>query len=215
MNVLKENNFIKDLESKYYNKIIRDKSTKMLSCKFYNKEEIEIFKKEQNIKFKRFNLDTLEGIEYENKRISSVLNLRERLIDTELSKEYCDKLGIKKGKIIIVNSGYNERGNYRDGTAVHISKSHSELGNSSIHIKKIMGSFENPKELRVALQTDIPNRYIFSLKCDKKKIYYILVDKKDDNIFEFFDVFIRPSTDFDKKIKKGKIVENELMFDLN
>lgn len=67
----------------------------MISCKFYNKEEIEIFKKEQNIKFKRFNLDTLEGIEYENKRISSVLNLKERLIDTELSKEYCDKFWIK------------------------------------------------------------------------------------------------------------------------
>ena len=142
MNALIETNFVKDLESKYYNKIIRDNSTKMISCKFYNKEEIEIFKKEHNIKFKRFNLDTLEGIEYENKRISSVLNLRERLIDTELSKEYCDKLGIINAKVVILDAKYIKDGTYKQGAAVHISTNHEEIGNSKENISNILNTFE-------------------------------------------------------------------------
>lgn len=161
MNALKKINFAKDLESKYYNKIIRDKSTKMISCKFYNKEEIEIFKKEHNIKFKRFNLDTLEGIEYENKRISSVLNLRERLIDTELSKEYCDKLGIKNLKVLIINSSL-----FRQGISVHISDGHNEIGNDINIINFINESFISPVELEIYKDLSHSDRFVFITKYD-------------------------------------------------
>ena len=200
------------MEQKYVSKIVKDPSTNLVICNFETEEEIENYKTLHKINFKKGSiktpdLSTPEGIQYENQRIASVLNLRERLHDVNLSEEYCRKLRVPDAKIVIVDPGYSEKGNYRDGTAVHISKNHSEIGTSIKHINKIMSLFENPEELRVAMQTDIYNRYVFSVKYDEKKIYYILVDKKDDNSFELFDVFIRSSTDFNNNITKGKIIE--------
>lgn len=200
----------KDLESKYFDRITRNKYTKMISCKFNNKEEIEIFKKEQNIKFKRSNLDTLEGIEYENKRISSVLNLRERLVDTDLSKEYCNKLGIANAKVIIYGSKYNKDGTYKQGAAVHISTNHEEIGNSKENISNILNSFINPDELRIFVplkQKTNTERYIFATIYSEKRVYYAILDIINKNEFELFDVYFKERNNMNNNLKNNIIRE--------
>ena len=134
-------------------------------------------------------MSTPEGRKYENQRIAAVLNLREHLHNINLSKEYCSKLGIQDAKIVVIESGYNEKGNYRDGTAVHISKSHSKFGVDKEEINKIYEQFINPKELEIYVDNKNKNRFFFITRRDDNHVNYLFVDKKGNNNFEFFDVY--------------------------
>lgn len=205
--------FKREVDKKCADKLIRDENTKMVKC-ILSKEEREMYKEAHVIDFgkttppKRVKNQGEEAIEeYENERVSSVINLREKLHNENLSNEYCDKLGIPNAEVVVLDAKYNNDGSYKQGAAVHISISHSDIGNSAEHIDNILGSFLAPKELRIAYEKERPFRYVFSTKYKDNKIYYLLADKIGDSQFEFFDVFVREKDEFDNKLKNDVIIE--------
>lgn len=195
------------MEQKYVSKIVKDPSTNLVTCNFETEEEIENYKTLHKIIFddkpkEKPDLSTPEDRKFENQRIASVLNLREHLHDVNLSKEYCDILGISDAKIVIVNSEYNENGVYRDGTAVHISKSHSKFGVDKEEINKIYEQFINPKKLEIYVDNKNKNRFFFITKRDEEHVNYLIVDKKGDNNFEFFDIYDLRNKSYKQKKKR-------------
>lgn len=193
-------------DKNYTDKIIRDEKTQMVTCIFENKNQMDAYKKGHRINFRYKNnkgpdLTTKEGIEEENKKISSVINLRERLHDLNLSEEHRNKLDVFNAKIKIIESKNIKNGEPRDGTAVHISKHHSEIGNSAEAIAKINESFVNPDNLRIYVDNEDSNRYFFVTRYDKKHVLYALLDKRGENIFEFFDVYYLRNKSFKQKLK--------------
>ena len=206
-------------DKNYADKIIREPITQMVTCVFENKFQIDSYKNGHRINFKntiypkKIKKEKNEKIrekkilEFENKRISSFINLKERLHDEYLSKEYCDKLGIPNAKVVVLDAKYEKRGEYKQGAAVHISSSHYDIGNSVEHIDNILKSFVEPKELRIAYERAKPYRYVFSTKLNNDKIYYLLADKIGESQFEYFDAFIRDKEEFDKKLKNEDIIE--------
>lgn len=204
-------------DNNYADKIIRDEKTQMVTCTFENKTQMDSYKIGHRVDFKNTiypreikkekdeKVRENKILEFENKRISSYINLKERLHDEYLSKEYCEKLGIANAEVVVLGARYNKDGSYKQGAAVHISTSHSDIGNSAEHINNVLGSFVAPKELRIAYEKERPFRYVFSTKFKEDKIYYLLADKIDDSKFEFFDVFIREKEEFDKKLRNDII----------
>ena len=195
------------MEQKYVSKIVKAPSTNLVTCNFETEEEIENYKTLHKIIFddkpkEKPDLSTPEGRKFENQRIASVLNLREHLHDVNLSKEYCDILGISDAKIVIVNSEYNKNGVYRDGTAVYISKSHSKFGVDKEEINKIYEQFINPKKLEIYVDNKNKNRFFFITKRDEEHVNYLIVDKKGDNNFEFFDIYDLRNKSYKQKKKR-------------
>ena len=204
-----------EIEQKYGNKIVKDPSTNLVTCNFETDEELENYKDANNINFgiakppKRLKSKE-EIIKYENDRISSVINLRENLHDIELPKEYCNKLNFSTAKIVISESNYNENGKYKDGTAVHISKQHSEIGNSITHINNIMNLFKSPNGLRVFKVNNLEDkypRYILANKYDENNVYFAIADNKVPNELELFNVYIKPIKEIETELNKNKMFE--------
>lgn len=208
-------------DKNYADKIIRDEKTQLVRC-YFKEDEIEIYKKAHKIDFKNTKypkeiktekdakIREKKILEFENKRISSFINLKERLHDESLAKEYCDKLGISNARVIVREARYDQNGQYWQGAAVHISSSHENMGNKKENIDNIMESFKNPKELRIFIpveQKANTERYLFATRYNEKRYYLAVLDKINENEFELFDVYFKEKNSIKNNLKNGIIIE--------
>lgn len=202
-------------DKNYADKIIRDEKTQMVTCIFENKTQMDSYKLGHRIDFKNTTypreikkekdekIREKKILEYENKRISSFINLKERLHDEYLSKEYCDKLGIPNAKVVVLDAKYEKRGEYKQGAAVHISASHKEIGNNLEIIENINKSFVDPIGLEIYRDNEQSFRYFFITKYDKDYFFYKVLDKIDENTFEFFDIYKLDEEKLKNRLKKS------------
>ena len=69
-------------------------------------------------------------------------------------------------------------------------------------INKIYEQFINPKKLEIYVDNKNKNRFFFITKRDEEHVNYLIVDKKGDNNFEFFDIYDLRNKSYKQKKKR-------------